>query len=330
LTFIHRFPGEWTLRDLILAVRNKKRIEGVTNRYDEAKDIVEPFLSDEKHLPSVLTTISTKLGKLNIVAALWHNAKSGRKFSIKKFSESRGIVVLGNHPVYHDSLWPINAMLLKLSSDYILKGEETDSRKYWMVLDEFRWMGRVDCVRQLLNQGRSKGVSVLLGIQDVDGLMAVYGEKEANEILGGCANKSFFRAGTPSSADRASKHFGVIRAYVDSYSESWGRGGGTSSVTSTLQDMPALTAPMFSDLPLPKSGLFGAVHDIPWLRTSLITKRPFSEIKPLLKNPGPLPNESKREDFEQELKRWTPEEEAKFIDSTQSGSSGKSIAERFP
>jgi hypothetical protein len=43
---------------------------------------------------------------------------------------------------------------------------------------------KVECMHEFVNQGRSKGASVLLGIQSVEGLVDVCGQEKANEMLG--------------------------------------------------------------------------------------------------------------------------------------------------
>ena len=74
---------------------------------------------------------------------------------------------MDNDPVLKESIWPINALLLKALTQEILRGPNSSQPRHWFVLDEFRAMENVDCVHDLLNRGRSKGASVLLGIQSI-------------------------------------------------------------------------------------------------------------------------------------------------------------------
>ena len=59
----------------------------------------------------------------------------------------------------------ITAMLLKSLSKQILRGPESTLPKHWFVLDEFPAMEQVDSIHELVNRGRSKGASVLIGVQ---------------------------------------------------------------------------------------------------------------------------------------------------------------------
>ena len=86
-----------------------------------AKVIAARMIDDEKHFPGVLTHIATKIGPFEQVAALWESNKNSRRFSIKKFLDEPGVLILGHDEVLKDSLNPLNAILLKALSQEILK-----------------------------------------------------------------------------------------------------------------------------------------------------------------------------------------------------------------
>ena len=75
-----------------------------------------------------------------------------------------------------DSLWPINALLLKALTQEILRRPGCRHPRHWFVLDEFPAMEKVDCIHDLLRRGRSKDASVLLGMPGKEPLDVVYGE----------------------------------------------------------------------------------------------------------------------------------------------------------
>lgn len=70
-------------------------------------------------------------------------------------------------------------------------------------------MGRLDCLSPLLTKGRSKGASVILGFQDMDGLRAVY-DKGADELVGQCGTKALLRIESPATAEWASRTIGEV------------------------------------------------------------------------------------------------------------------------
>jgi type IV secretory pathway TraG/TraD family ATPase VirD4 len=305
-------PRHWTLRDLLCALESRRHIEGVAAHDPRAKLLVERHLEDTHHSPNVLSTIGTKVGPLEQVAALWGSSGTARPFSIPKFLERPGVLILGNDAVLRDSFWPINAILLKSLAQHILRGSNSRNPRYWFVLDEFRAMERVDCIHDLLNRGRSKGASVLLGIQSVEGLEEVY-QNGTHDILSQCAYKSFLRAGGPKTAAWAEQFFGKVRRTEASYSESSGAGGNSSSIQHAVRERSLFEASFF--LSLPFCGLGGehvSVNDVPWQDCTFVTRRRFDELLSWCKKPDEtlVPAVMPRLQVdEQTMRSWSSDEE---------------------
>ena len=323
LSLNHRRGKEgWTLRDLLNAIESKERIAGVTQHLPRASRVVQQHLDDKRHFPGVLSTLATKLGKFEEVAALWHTNKNAKPFSVKRFLGEPGVLVLPHDPVLYESIWPINAIMLQALSNEILRGRETKTPRHWFVLDEFRAMGEVRCIRDLLNLGRSKGASVLLGIQSVEGLMEKYKENATNDMLSLCSTKTFLRVGGPFTAEWAERHFNKVRHIERSVTETSGVTSSTS-VTYKVEERSIFLPAMFLDLPFPvRGGAFGAITDLPFLRTTLITDRMFDELLALKTDPSEEAEAAERDGkffredpAEQIVKRWESKEVADFCDT---------------
>ena len=309
---------DWNLRTVLCALDSAEHIRALTAHpasHPRAQVLAARILDDSLHGTGILSTLGTKLGRFEQVAALWETNRTKRPFSLREFLKTSGVLVLGNDPLLRDSFWPINAMLLRSLTQEILGRGNTLQPRHWFVLDEFRAMERVGSIHELLNRGRSKGVSVLLGIQSVEGLVETYGEDGANDILTQCAHKTFLRAGGPKTAEWAEKFFGQVRRTEPVWSEQWGKGGHSKSVQYTLQERALLLGSFFLDLPFPRAGEeFVAVNDVPWLKRILITRRPFDQL--LAWNQKPANIEEKEppvmrriEAHEQNLLPWTEDEE---------------------
>ena len=133
-------------------------------------------------------------------------------------------------------------------------------------------MEKVDCIHDLLRRGRSKGASVLLGMQGKEALDEVYGENAADDMLSQCAYKTFLRAGGPKTAEWAERFFGKVRQTEPVWSESWSRDGHSSSVQYNVIERSLFNASVFSNLPFPeRGGPFHAISDVPHLGCSLIS-----------------------------------------------------------
>jgi type IV secretory pathway TraG/TraD family ATPase VirD4 len=309
--------SKWSLRDLLCALDSVEHIKAVTAREPSAARLAAQFLGDEHHVPGVLSTVASKLGRFGQVAALWDSNTSKRRFSIPEFLSRPGVLVLGNDPVLRESIWPLNAILLKALVNEILRGPDTLQPRHWFVLDEFKAMERVDCIHDLLNRGRSKGASVLLGIQNVEGLIEIYGEHGTNDILSLCSNKMFLRAGGPVTAEWAERFFSKVRHMESVVTESTGASGSSTAVARSLHERSLFLASFFLDLPFPGMGEpYVAVCDVPSLKQTLVVRREFDDVLSWCKPSGSVPNVVPRTDAKnQTLAPWDKARERYFCNT---------------
>lgn len=306
-----RSGASWTFRDLICALDSMERIKAVTAIHSRASVIASRILDDDKHAFGVLSSVATKLVKFEPVAALWHSSRSTRRFRIQEFLSRPGVLVLGNDPALRDSLWPINALLLKALTQEILRRDETRQPRHWFVLDEFPAMEKLDCIHELLRRGRSKGVSALLGMQGIEGPIEVYQANAAEEILSLCSYKTFLRAGGPKTAEYAERYFGKVRRTESVWSESWSRNGHSCSVQHNITERSLFLNSVFLNLPSPERGqLFYAISDVPCLGSTIISRRWFDQVLSWLNKPADIPAVLRRDsEVDQTLLSWTDEEE---------------------
>jgi hypothetical protein len=286
---IKHAPGRWTLRDVILIFRRRDRLERVLNLYQDTRDIKDTYFAEPKTLANVLTTAATKFAPLSTVAALWDNCRTEngeqiRGLSVASWLEGESILILGHHAVYSEAIGPINRAIFRLASDVLLSQSDSDHRKTWLLIDEAREAGRLDGLWSLCNQGRSKGIHTILGLQDIDGFETVYGPQHTKEITGQCQHKSILRTDSAPTARWAQEHFGDAinweTVFGASEQSGWNRGfssgaGGGShssgtnggrgtSTTQSPQQRPILLGSELMSFrpPSPETG-FRAVHDVP-------------------------------------------------------------------
>ena len=202
----------WSLRDVIVTLRSPKRIRKVVEPFPRIFDMVKPYLDDEKVMPAIISTLSTKLNPFEVVAALWEKAtEAGRLFSLQSWLDSEKILVICSSPSNRASLDPINQVLFRRLADLLLDRKNTRDELTWLFLDEVREAGKLDGLPSMLNQGRSKGLSIVLGFQEIEGMEHVYGEKVAGEIFGQCAYKTFLRTNSQKTASWIEGHFGKVQ-----------------------------------------------------------------------------------------------------------------------
>jgi type IV secretory pathway TraG/TraD family ATPase VirD4 len=259
-SFIEFTPDDWTFRDILLAMATEANLRLVLERTPKGRQVLEACIKQGETFDNIRASIEARISEYEIIAALWHSS-SGPNFSLREWLKSRSILVLGNRESSRKVMDTLNALLFNRLVELINDGPENSDETTWIVLDEVRRAGKLDKLKDLLLFGRSKGASVLLGLQDVDGLREVYGQNVANEILGQCANKAILWLNSPETAKWASSLFGeeeVVDFHRNKSSSSNGIfGAGTSSLgTSFSESITKRELVLTSEL-LSKSGLFG-------------------------------------------------------------------------
>jgi hypothetical protein len=282
---------QWSLRDVIVTLRSKHRIQSLVRLFPAVEEMIAAYLADEEVMPSILSTIATKIAPFEVVAALWDQALKKdpqRRMSLATWLKSESILILGSSPANRANIDPINRVLFKRLFDLLLDSENTTESISWVFLDEVREAGKLDGLSSLLNQGRSKGVAVVLGFQEIEGMFQEYGEHMAGEIFGQCAHKTFLRTGSPITANWIQSYWGESELMEVSFSSSVSRGSeGTSrseSVSYGKQMRSAVLASTVMQFPPTGegSGVLAALHDIPG-RAAIQQTEAWSDIAAFLK-----------------------------------------------
>ena len=300
-------PGKWTLRDVLLVLRFPERVERVLALHPETAHVWSRYAGDERTLANLFSTIVSKLRPYEVVAALWERAAT--RVSLRDWARGESVLVLGESPRFKSSIDPINQLILDFIADELLEARESTTRRTFLFLDELRELGKVRKLHALANQGRSKGVSLVLGFQDIAGLREVYGDKVASEITGQVNNKTFLRSDSADTAKWSETHFGKAEYEVTSTSVSSSSGGNGSTNESTSVSIRVEDVVMASEIMgLPKTSPehgFHAFHDLPSIG-AFRTQFPFDTVIGALVPSDPaVKNHDPRPASEQFLSEWT-------------------------
>ena len=256
LAFCAPNAKEWTFRDLLLGVLYPANLDYLL-KFDVAHDgtllpmmgrLRETYLSgDPRTTSNIRATLSSCLSIFEPIAAIWELARQKKRtFSVEEWIKSDDVLVLGNDETSRASLDVINQALFKRLSEVLLgqpeiseADREQGRNVCWVVLDEVREAGKLDGLSRLLTKARSKGVSVTLGFQDIDGLREVYGKEIAQEIAGQCQNIAILQVSNPSTAEWASNLFGKVRVKQPTNAASIGTDGkiGLTQTTTDAEKM---------------------------------------------------------------------------------------------
>lgn len=205
VSFLTTTPGVWTLRDIVHAMTNPGYLRQIVARSPHTHRLLSYF-EKASNFASVQTTINTKMAPLAVVAACW--SRAAQTVSLQAWQQGQFILVLGNHEKLRGTLDTLYRILFKRISEVILAADNSPTRQTWLFLDEVRETKKMDGLSRLLTQGRSKGVSVVLGAQGIEGIRDAFGDKAGEELVTQCSQFTFLGLNSPATADWASKLLG--------------------------------------------------------------------------------------------------------------------------
>ena len=91
LSFLANDVKNWTLRHLIMVLKNETRLRSVLANSWHTEDLAAAYFGEEKLKADIISTIDTKVMSLEIVAALWENSrKQGRTVSLADWARRDG------------------------------------------------------------------------------------------------------------------------------------------------------------------------------------------------------------------------------------------------
>ncbi len=149
----------------------------------------------------------------------------------------------------------INRVLLNLLKRQWLEAPGRRSMpKHFLVMDELPSAGRQNAIPDLMNEGREKGVSVMLGFQDISNVYAIYTKDIAEALTAQASHKALLRMEGDVTPQWASRVAGEAEQFEYTYGSSHSdNSSGWSRSKSTTEQRTRKTVLMASDfLTLPR------------------------------------------------------------------------------
>lgn len=301
-------PGNWTLADVVYVLKSKDRIRRLLTAHPLTSQVYhEYFERRETTAGDIELTIKANIEMLEPVAALW--AHTTNKISLREFFRDEYILLLPSDEDFKGTLDAFNRVIFYRLVQLALKQPETREAQTWFFLDEFREAGKLEGINSLIVRGRSRGVRVVLGFQDIKGLRDVYGENVADELTGVCVNKAILRLDSPATAQWAAEAFAdaEVREYTTSETKSKEN---STTKTESIVKREAVLAAEFMRLPTVDKthGLFHGYYITP--QVGVYGGR--VHFAPLLAPEASVPNYEKRDFKLQYLPERTPEDDERI------------------
>ena len=196
----------WTLRDVCCAMRSIDRMRALFGLSVKTEGLINKLLEGGKTTKSIEMTIYAYMKPFEFIAAVWEHARD--EVSLSDWLNHQSLIlVLGLDGASGSALERLNQVIVTRLSQLIFQQHNSDTRRTWLYFDELRQAGFFR-LTPFATFGRSRGVGLVIGFQDMEGLESEYKEKDARELLGMCQNKAIFALATSGTADWASSQFG--------------------------------------------------------------------------------------------------------------------------
>ena len=158
----------------------------------------------------VLSYINSALRKIFIGA--FAQADMARAFSIRDIitrpSSGKTVIVIEYDLIRGETLKPIYGILLEQALKYALGGRNIQRKNVYLLIDEFALLPKLPHMASALSFGRSQGIKVLCGAQNINALQEIYGEAGAKNILAGFQNIACFRLADSETRQFIAERFG--------------------------------------------------------------------------------------------------------------------------
>ncbi|MDW7644082.1 MAG: type IV secretion system DNA-binding domain-containing protein [Desulfuromonadales bacterium] len=236
LVYLIKERDQWDLQDVLREIaKGYKHLRSIIHKYTpEASGLVE---SEEitKTSQSFLIVLSSYMSTVSDLAAAWNKkpAISIRKWLLtdkKHKNPKHRIIILQGNERYKQLEQSYIQAIMSVVGATVSSPTMTESRtrRIWFVFDEIIQVGKVPTLTKMLEVGRSKGVRMIIGSQNISQIREVYGEHTAENWTSNIGTYFLGRALAVETAEFLAKLCGKqkTRKYVASYS-----GGGVGGST---------------------------------------------------------------------------------------------------
>lgn len=268
----------WTLTDLAeyINLPMAEMREVLAAHYPQGAAVIE---TDDKPSPSYMSMLRTSSAQINFLATAFKNVKKSSTFSLNDWATNddpkRKIIIIGGSKEYA-SLMEICAKFTVSTIANKLGGlQESRDRKIWFFLDEYPQIGRLDDIKRLVEFGRSKGVRVVVGTQDIAQIEGLYSREDAIALQAMLSTKIICSVSGGITADALSKSLGTRTVERPNTSINYNAQGRSSSTSWQRETLPVVPASVLtSGLGKDNTGIY-AVVDIRNTQTIYKIKWPF-------------------------------------------------------
>ncbi len=245
-------PGQWTftdLRKLLHAPVEDLRLIAQQHNPEAMRSLED----GSKTTQSILINLMAFMTPVVDMAQAWSDPKQ-KRFSMRQWIEGnsklpRTVVMQGSQRFDRTASALINSLLSVMASTIASPSLPDDkNRRIWLILDEFPQLGKLRDIGPLIRMGRSKGLRIVIGAQDIAELRDIYGTHKADAWSSSFTTSIYARLAGGATADWASRRIGDKETNETNDSKTQSGNGTSESQQTTLRRSPTVLPAEFSTL----------------------------------------------------------------------------------
>ncbi|MEO1395983.1 MAG: type IV secretion system DNA-binding domain-containing protein [Cyanobacteria bacterium J06634_5] len=162
-------PEQWSLRDLLIAVRSQEIVSKMCADDPRLRHYSQ-VLGNSKTAMGIMASVVSCTQKYEHVAALWHKSETvynNQPFSLKEWLNSSSILVLGRSETANNGLREINRVMLMQVKKLMLEQPEKAYPTTWMFLDEIDSLDGIEALLTAMTELRKRGVAIVGGLKTI-------------------------------------------------------------------------------------------------------------------------------------------------------------------
>ncbi len=253
---------DWGLHDLVnLCFADLGQWQEFVKNHSYAHRLLSKTLLETENVKardSIIMTLTQTIQSLQVAAAQQYYATRSKWVSLKKISQTGGILVVSLNVSSKEVSVPIMRSIFKMLTKTILNYPEYPGFTTRIFIDELDFLGKtLPGLFEAITVGRSKGARFFLTVQSWFQIRDGYGEHRSRTLLDNMNFKTFLKTGSWESAEWASKQCGTYYKTTPQYSHS----SGGRSVSYRRSWEPRVEPNEFLQLPKPdrERGLYAVV-----------------------------------------------------------------------
>ena len=222
--------------------QDRKDIAKLLSSFEDGKALANVLGADTKSAEDVYSTL---VGHAQQTIRWYAKAWPKGNVSLRKWVHSDSkLLIIGGIPERTDIAQATANMAVEIITNEVLSLPDNLDRRIWLFLDELATLGKLTSLLNAFSLGRSKGLCVVAGIQDVGKLEHHYGVTLAKSITNTFSTMMILRCTDNDTAQWASKALGEQDVVITQKSSSSGSSDGKSS-SSTSESEVHKTRPVF-------------------------------------------------------------------------------------